>query len=188
MAGWPVRASPRGFTLVGALLLLAILAVAAAATVTAGATMQRRAAEEELLFVGNEYRKAFKSYYESALGTQRFPSRLEDLLKDPRFPGTRRHLRKIYADPLNGKAEWGQIPAPGGGIMGVYSLSTEVPIKQGMFPLEFAGFEGKQKYSEWQFAYVVTITPPGSASPAPVAATGQPAGPAAQAATGLPPP
>lgn len=153
------RHSQRGFTLVGVLILAAILGVVAAATVTAGAALQRRAAEEELLFVGLQYRNAFKSYYESAAGAQRFPNQIEDLLRDPRFPGVKRHLRKIYADPMTGKAEWGTVPAPGGGIMGIFSLSAGTPIKIALFPPEFAEFEGKTSYAEWQFAY----TPPGAA-------------------------
>jgi len=144
----------RGFTLIGVLLFAAVFAVAAAAAVTAGATLQRHAAEEDLLAAGLEFRNAFKSYYESALSTPRYPIKLEDLLRDPRFPGVRRHLRKLYADPLTGKAEWGTIPAPGGGIMGVYSLATDTPIKTALFPAEFAAFEGKATYAEWQFAYV----------------------------------
>jgi type II secretory pathway pseudopilin PulG len=175
-----------GFTLVGVLILVAILAVIATATVSAGATLERRAAEEELLFVGRQYRNAFKSYYESAISTQRFPSKLEDLLKDPRFPGVRRHLRKLYLDPMTGKAQWGTVAAPGGGIMGVYSLSTEVPIKQALFPTEFTAFEGKQTYADWVFAYVAPAAQaaPAAGTPgAPVTPAG-PAGPAAPANPG----
>lgn len=148
-----------GFTLVGVLILVAIFSVVATATVTAGVTLQRRAAEEELIFVGMQYRNAFKSYYESATGAQRFPNRLEELLRDPRFPGVKRHLRKVYADPLSGKSDWGTIAAPGGGIMGIYSLAGGTPIKVALFPPEFADFEGKATYADWQFVY----QPPGAA-------------------------
>lgn len=143
-----------GFTLVAVLLLVAILAIATAATVSAGVTLQRRAAEDELLFVGLQYRHAFRSYYQSAISTPRYPLKLEDLLKDPRFPGIRRHLRKLYPDPVTGKAEWGLVQAPGGGIMGVYSLAQGTPIKIGLFDSEFADFEGKISYADWQFSYV----------------------------------
>ena len=172
----PPKSAARGFTLVGVLVLVAILGVAAAATVTAGAAMQRRAAEEELLFVGLQYRNAFKSYYESAAGTQRFPNQLQDLTRDPRFPGVKRHLRTLYADPISGKTEWGTIPAPGGGIMGVYSLTPGVPLKVAAFPPEFPEFDGKTSYAEWLFAYV----PPGLAG-----GTGQPS--SGSAPQGIPP-
>lgn len=136
------------------LLLAALLAIAATATLSAGVTLQRRAAEEDLLFIGMEFRNAFKSYYEAAVSTPRYPPKLEDLLRDPRFPGVRRHLRKIHVDPLTGTADWGVIAAPGGGIMGVYSKAAGAPIKVALFPAEFSGFEGKGSYTEWQFAYV----------------------------------
>jgi len=176
MRGWPAPRA-RGFTLLGVLLLVAIIGVAAAAALGAGAVLQRRTAEADLLFVGTEFRNAFKSYYESAISVPRYPVKLEDLLRDPRFPGVRRHLRKIYADPLTGSAQWGLVPAPGGGIMGVYSRSTETPIKVSQFPPEFATFEGKQSYSEWIFFYSppsATALPgqsPGAAPTGPPAAS-----------------
>jgi len=37
---------------------------------------------------------------------------LEELLEDPRFPNTVRHLRKPFADPMTGQAEWGLAKAP----------------------------------------------------------------------------
>ncbi|HEY4374422.1 MAG TPA: hypothetical protein VGN52_21050 [Burkholderiales bacterium] len=71
-----------------------------------------------------------------------------------RLPGIRRHLRRLYADPLTGKPGWGTIPAPGGGIMGVYSLAKGTPIKIALFDPELADFEGKTSYADWQFSYV----------------------------------
>jgi type II secretory pathway pseudopilin PulG len=144
----------RGFTLLGVIFIAAIVAIAAAATISAGQVMQRHAAEQDLLFVGLQYKQAFRSYYEAAVSAPRYPLKLEDLLKDPRFPGIRRHLRRLYADPLSGKPEWGTIPAPGGGIMGVYSLAKGTPIKIALFDPEVADFEGKTSYADWQFAYV----------------------------------
>jgi len=168
------RPVSQGFTLIAVLLLVAVLAIAAAATVSAGVTLQRRAAEDDLLFIGLEYKRAFRSYYESAVSTPRYPLTLADLLKDPRFPGVRRHLRKPYIDPITGKAEWGLIQAPGGGIMGVYSLATGTPIKIDLFDPEFADFAGKTSYGDWQFSYVA----PGLIGP-----NGQPLG-ASQAGNG----
>lgn len=155
-----MRMTNQGFTYVGLLIFIAILGMTAAATVSLGALAQRRHAEEELLVIGLSFRHAFMSYYHATpVGQRRYPTRLEDLLKDPRYPNVKRHLRQLYADPLTGKAEWGMIEAPGGGIMGIYSLSHSQPIKIGLFPPELMLFEGKTQYSDWVFAYSPGLTP-----------------------------
>lgn len=152
----PQRPSLRrqdGFSYVGLLIMIMIIGAISAATLSAGSAMQRRAAEEELLFIGGQFRAAFKAYYDASPHEIRpYPSQLSDLLKDPRFPVTRRHLRKIYADPLTGTADWGTVAAPGGGILGVYSRSAEIPIRVSGFNDQFAHFKGAKIYSEWVFS------------------------------------
>lgn len=106
-----------------------------------------------MLFVGDQLRRAIQQYYESSPGTKKYPVTLDNLLLDPRYPGTRRYLRRLYRDPMTGKAQWGQVMAPEGGIMGVHSLGSDVPLKQTGFATQFSGFEGKSKYSEWLFVY-----------------------------------
>ena len=150
-----------GFTYIGILLFLAVFGALSAGVVSAGANAGQRAAEEELLWVGTQYRNAIRSYYEAGVGGRRFALTLPELLRDPRIPGVRRHLRRIYPDPLTGSEDWGIVQAPGGGIMGVYSKSTARPIKADMFPVEYAGFVNKEKFSDWAFAYV----PPGQVAP-----------------------
>jgi hypothetical protein len=76
---------------------------------------------------------------------------LEDLLQDPRSPGIRRYLRKIYPDPMTGSAEWGLINGPNGEIYGVHSLSEQEPLKKSNFGVADRQFEGMKKYSEWVF-------------------------------------
>ena len=148
-----------GFSYVGLLILITIIGALAAGALMSGAALQRHAAEDELLFVGGQFQAAFKTYYESTpLGSRPYPGQFSELLLDPRFPATRRHLRQIFNDPLTGKPEWGIVEAPGGGVMGVYSLSTETPIRSAGFEVEFAAFEGKSKYSEWVFTYVPPVT------------------------------
>ena len=150
-----------GFTYIGILLFLAVFGALSAGVVSAGANAGQRAAEEELLWVGTQYRNAIRSYYEAGVGGRRFALTLPELLRDPRIPGVRRHLRRIYPDPLTGSEDWGIVQAPGGGIMGVYSKSTARPIKADVFPVEYAGFVNKEKFSDWAFAYV----PPGLVAP-----------------------
>jgi hypothetical protein len=80
------------------------------------------------------------------------PRQLEDLLVDRRAGGVRRHLRKIYADPLTGRLEWGLVKHPDGSIAGVFSLAPGTPIKQGGFDAHRAAFESAKRYSDWTFA------------------------------------
>jgi type II secretory pathway pseudopilin PulG len=144
----------RGFTYIGLLILIAVIGVAATASVQLGVVLQRRAAEEQLLDIGMQFRNALISYANATpVGQKRAPSSLQDLLKDPRYPNPRRHLRKLDADPLTGKEEWGIVSWPdGSGIAGVYSLSKACPIKIGRFDAPFQSFEGKTSYQDWLFA------------------------------------
>lgn len=146
-----------GFTYVGVLILIAIIGIASAATVQVGSVVQRREAEQELLEIGIEFQNALISYANATPpGQLRTPKTLQDLVKDPRNPKPVRHLRKIYADPLTGKAEWGLVQSPdGAGIIGIYSLSDAKPIKIGNFEVMFKDFEGKESYRDWKFIYVV---------------------------------
>lgn len=155
------RGGASGYTFVGVMVLVAILAVVSAATLAVGAAMKQRMDEEELLFIGGEFAAAFRSYFEATpVGQRNYPGKLEELLRDPRYPGVRRHLRKIYVDPMTGKAEWGVVPAPNG-IVGVYSLSTRAPLKVAEFSPVFAPLAGKSTYTEWKFGFL----PPGLVLP-----------------------
>lgn len=145
--------SPRGFALLSLLIMLAIIGIATSATVTLGVVVQRRSAEEALLNIGREFQMALQSYASATpAGQPSYPATLQDLLRDPRVPGVRRHLRSVFADPLTGRTEWGLYPAPiGPGFAGVFSLSDRVPIKQDHFDAEFVGFEHRRSYANWQF-------------------------------------
>jgi type II secretory pathway pseudopilin PulG len=143
----------RGFTYIGLLIFVAIVGLISAATVQIGSVMERREAEEQLLDIGKEFSDALTRYANATPpGQPRFPMSLQDLLKDPRYPDMRRYLRKVYADPLTGKEEWGTI-SPSGmpGIAGIYSLSDGKPIKIGNFEAPFQQFADKESYKEWQF-------------------------------------
>jgi len=79
------------------------------------------------------------------------PPTLQALLKDPRTPGLRRHLRKIFVDPVGGSAEWGIVYlADRVGVLAVYSLSQRSPLKIGNFDAPFQGFENKQHIADWK--------------------------------------
>ncbi|AZP14624.1 type II secretion system protein [Undibacterium parvum] len=157
-----LKINSRGFSYLGLLILLVILSITTAASLQLGAIMTRRSAEQELLAIGQEFRDALSSYAAATPdGQPSAPQSLQDLLKDPRFPNVRRHLRKLYTDPITGKDEWGTVTVAsplasesrvlGAGIVGIYSLSTLTPVKLGNFDAPFQSFEGKTSYTEWQF-------------------------------------
>ena len=158
-----VRRRARGFTYLAVLFIVAILLGGLALVGEMWETSARREKEAELLFIGNQYRRAIGLFYDSTPGgVKRYPRTLEDLVKDPRQPSTQRHLRKFYPDPITGKNEWGLVKAPDGGILGVHSLSEEAPLKVAGFRVRDAGFEGAQKYADWKFLH----TPAQQAKPA----------------------
>jgi type II secretory pathway pseudopilin PulG len=149
-----------GFTFLGLMVIIVIMGVALLVVGEVWHFAQKRAKEQELLFVGEQFRRAIKSYYAhtpAANKKQPYPTNLEDLLKDPRYPSTQRYLRKIYLDPVSGSEEWGLLKNPGGGIFGVYSLSNETPIKKSNFRLLEQEFEGKTTYADWQFKHVPAV-------------------------------
>ncbi len=125
-----------------------------AATGVMWSQMQQREKERDLLFIGNEFRKAITTYYEQTPGTvKRYPNSLNDLLKDNRQLATVRHLRRIYRDPMTASFEWGIVRATDGGVMGIYSLSNKSTIKRSGFLQRDAAFEKQTRYVDWQFVY-----------------------------------
>ncbi len=150
--------SQNGFSYIGLLIMIMIIGAASASILTSGSAIQRKGAEDELLFVGEQFQVALRSYYDATpVGTRPYPSQLGDLLHDPRFPTVRRHLRRIYADPMTGTGDWGIVEAPGGGIIGINSRSTETPIRTTGFGDHLAVFEGATKYSDWVFALSLPV-------------------------------
>lgn len=118
--------------------------------------MARRDAERELLAIGAEFQQAFRSYAGIAAGavapmSGQGPRSLDDLLKDPRVPGVRRHLRQLYADPLTGKSEWGLVLDAHGRIVAVHSLAAGKPIRQAGFEPQFTAMENAESYRQWVF-------------------------------------
>ena len=167
--------SQRGFSYFWLLFLVAFLGIGLALTSEMLTTAQQRDKERELLAIGHQFRQAIGSYYEVQQGNsqisatqnssttatatvsslsklRQYPTSLEDLLQDQRSQTTKRHLRKIFVDPMTGKAEWG-LYMQGGKIVGIFSLSERQPIKMDGFEANDASFRQKTKYAEWIFAY-----------------------------------
>lgn len=165
-----------GYVLLWLLFAVAVLGVAMAAVGSVWHAAAQREREQQLLFVGDQYRRALESYWQAATGNQRqLPKSLDDLLLDARFPNTVRHLRRLYPDPNSGKAEWGLVRDANGGISGIHSLSDKTPYKTGGFPKAYAQFAGAKDYRAWVF--VATTSDTVQAAPgADAAGSGQEAG------------
>lgn len=147
------RLRQAGFTYLGLIIFVFIIGLVGAATLKIGALLQRAHMEEELLEIGYQFSAALKSYADATpRGQPTQPMTLQELLRDPRFPNPRRHLRKIFVDPLTGKAEWGLVRAgEGGRILGVHSLSQAAPLKVGNFDKRFPGFDKREHIADWKF-------------------------------------
>jgi type II secretory pathway pseudopilin PulG len=148
------RGRQAGFTYLGLIIFVTIIGLVGAATLKIGALLQRAAAEEELLDIGAAFSAALDSYAAATpQGASPYPPSLKELLKDPRVPGVRRHLRKIFVDPLTGKAEWGVVYLGEGttGVVAVHSLSTAKPLKVANFDSRFAGLDNADTISAWRF-------------------------------------
>lgn len=158
--GWKLRASSAqpgsvgGFTYITLLAIIAIMGIVLGTVGEVWHMALKREKEQELLFVGDQYRRAIGLYYEhSPAPGSRYPAHLEDLLMDPRYPSTQRYLRKIYPDPVSGSDNWGLVKGPEGEIFGVYSPSEEEPMKKSNFSLVDRNFEGRTKYMDWVFMH-----------------------------------
>jgi type II secretory pathway pseudopilin PulG len=150
------RSSHCGFAYVALLLAIALIGLAASASLSLGSVMARRDAERQLLSVGLEFQQALRSYAGipvavaiPALG--RGPRTIEELLKDPRVLGIRRHLRQLYADPLTGRNDWELVRDSEGYILGLYSTAEGRPIQRTGFEAPLASFEDAESYSQWVF-------------------------------------
>jgi type II secretory pathway pseudopilin PulG len=154
----------QGLMLIIVLIFFAISSYAVLKSSEVWATVVIREQEQELLFVGNQYRKAIERYYYAKPVNERvLPVSLIDLVKDDRFPAAQHHLRKLYDDPfhVSDTDAWG-ILRSGRGIVGVYSLSGKKPIKKSNFENSYEKFETAQSYRDWKF----TFAPPAPVIPA----------------------
>lgn len=169
MSGKTVRRRQSGFGYLLVLLMVVLLGLGLGVAGTLWRTDSQRVKENELLFNGEQYRKALTSYYNEDVpgGAKHYPKKLEDLLLDKRKPELTRHLRKLYPDPVAGKNEWGLIRDPlSQEVSGVYSLASGQPLKQQGFSAQQKTFAAAVSYEAWRFE-AIKAAPPPSATPAP---------------------
>ncbi|SNB47892.1 type II secretion system protein [Geobacter sp. DSM 9736] len=165
--------STAGFTYIAALMMVVVMGIMLGVVAESWQMIMKREREEELLFRGEQIRYAIERWYKPRPG-QHVPTplrNLDDLAQDPRSLSVVKYLRNkpseaaSLKDPITGN-EWEVVKNPEGGIMGVHSKSEAEPVKQKNFPIVnetlpnntvnrdiYKRFEGKKKYSEWQFVY-----------------------------------
>ena len=140
-----------GFTYIGILFAVVIMGLLLTVAARVWIVTEQRERETQLLFVGDEFRRAIAAYYVSG---HQYPLSLQLLLADDRSPVPKRYLRRMYADPMTGAADWTLIYATDGvGIMGVASQSKLTPLKRAGFTLADAAFQDTDCYCSWRFSY-----------------------------------
>ena len=146
------RRRQHGFALMWVLMSVVLIGLGLAMAIEMNITLERRNKEKELLSIGRQFRDALRSYAgrSAALGLGPCLMRLEDLVWDQRSTSGMpvRHLRKIFADPMTGRAQW-ELVLEGGCITGIRSSSTKLPIKQDRFDDESRSFKQASSYRDW---------------------------------------
>lgn len=149
--GCPPRIRSRGFGVLWALLCVALMGIYLMQAGQMWSTLAQRAKEDELLRRGDAIRRAIESYVKAdTSGT--YPKSFEELISDPRVSFARRHLRAAYDDPVT-NGPWQVIRGPAGEMYGVYSASTDAPLKRDEFPDQYASFALQTSYAEWKFTF-----------------------------------
>ncbi len=141
---------PRGFSYLFALFAIVLVGLSMMGANAQWKTMMQREREAELLFRGDQYRRAIKAYAEAVSAAKQYPLRVEDLLKDPRT--SKRHLRALYPDPMTGEA-FAPVLCGNGRVKGVASSSEAATLKRDNFPPVYAQFTSATTYRQWIFQY-----------------------------------
>ena len=149
-----------GVVLLTVMVFILVTTLAASSLIQIYQTQMQREREEQLLFVGDQFRKAIASYYNTIPpgGARGLPPSLEALLNDQRFPKPRQHLRRIYPDPMTGQPDW-QLIRESGGIVGIKSQSSHPSLKKKGFSKEYVHLEDKELYSDWRFSIKDSLPP-----------------------------
>ncbi|MDB5804009.1 MAG: hypothetical protein JWN73_1331 [Betaproteobacteria bacterium] len=177
----PLRRRQRGVAYLILLFMVVLLGVGLAAGGTVWQLHARREKEAELLFIGDEVRRAIDGYYEnSPAAAMDYPQRLEDLLEDRRLPLTKRYLRRIYVNPFSNKVDWGLVVV-NNRLIGIYSQAAGTPITRSGFSTADSTFGSAKSYSDWRFISLNAAStppmPPSVAPRAPAPASPRPATP-----------
>lgn len=150
----------QGFTYIAVLVAMLVPALASQAVMTYVSHQAQREREAELLRIGQAYGQAIGAYYMATPGSvKRYPRALDDLLEDRRQVSVKRHLRRIYADPMTREADWQIIASTDGGVAGVHSRSDKTPIRTGPVDVGYGKLTAAVRYSGWLFVYSPPVSP-----------------------------
>lgn len=154
-----------GFTYFMLLWWVALSGIMLAALSQQWSFERRREKEAEMVARAQEIVSAIAAYRKASPGGAQaaaWPTSLQDLVEDRRGPRPMRHLRRLWADPLTGRADWGLVrhtlpPGIGGvapaegGIQSIYSRAPGTPIRAPA---------GTKTYEEWRFEAPVAANGP----------------------------
>ena len=162
-----------GFTYLAAIVFVTIMGIMLGAVGQSVSIYMKREKEKELIFRGLQYRDAIERWNKANRGPLRDLKDLEGTtLSSSINRSADRFIRKLYKDPITG-GDWKTLPSPPDPIQGIYGVaspSDREPFKQSNFPQVLEAFDGKKKYSEWEFIYRRAPGSPPGAPPAPAAA------------------
>lgn len=127
-----------------ALFLVASMLILASAAVPNLLTEGRREREKELIWRGNQYKRAIGLYYR-AFG--RYPTSIEDLTK---LTNGQRFLRKAYSDPMNKQdGSWRLIyVGPNGQLIGSHRQMSVLQSLMSAIPGNSVALSGNQKSNQ----------------------------------------
>jgi type II secretory pathway pseudopilin PulG len=139
-----------GYTYLGLLAFVAISGAAMAALGQHWATAIQREKEHELIFRGEQIRRAVESYHSAPGVPAAWPPSLDALLMDGRGPSVLHHLRRNYADPFTGRTDWILIGADDSGraFVGVRSRSQVAALRTAGVP---GGASQATCVCDWRF-------------------------------------
>lgn len=123
------RARPRrGATYLVLLFAVALSMAAAAAAGPAWRSARVQQDEAELLFRARQIVDALRSHVRASLPeAEPLPATLDELLEDRRGSAPRHHLRRLWADPFTGRADWALLRDGRQRIVGVASRAQHLP-------------------------------------------------------------
>ena len=118
----------RGFTYLGLLFAIALLGVALAATGVSWRQAALREQERESIFRGQQIADALGRWRAAGGESPAGPQALQDLLEDRRDGLVRRHLRRLWDDPLTGRPDWVLLRDARGAIVALASRSARPAV------------------------------------------------------------